>query len=271
MVHVDLAAVQRVRVHPRLLAIAKAGDQRAEQYRDHLVKVGTGDGAAGDSPQVELVRGPGVLPVDGVAAVHDPQAHKQHVIGGIGGKPAQRGRDHRAGMAAQHAPGRHVPGVAGIAGDRLGRVSEPVVIVDDRHDPRPAAPADLAAPGTAQRNHGLVNEELNGVRAIGRVREIPDAKVAAQQFRLQIANERHRDSSVRRTAGMSPPGPGSPERSRRLNAARRLLAAHPGPGGGKIAVPAAQSRNQASVCRRHLANRFLAGRPGPSGRSGRTR
>jgi hypothetical protein len=36
------------------------------------------------------VRGSGVLPVDGVSAVHDARADQQHVVAGLAGEAAQR-------------------------------------------------------------------------------------------------------------------------------------------------------------------------------------
>ena len=146
------------------------------------------------------MRGPGVLPVDGVPAVHDPRADQQHVIAGLAGEPAQRRGDHGAGMTAQHVPGVHVPGVAGIPGDRLGGVSEPVVVVGDRHDPRAAAPANLTVPGTAEPRHGLVDEDLDGVRPFGGIGQIPQAKVAPQLHGIEAGNRAgHGDSSFKRT------------------------------------------------------------------------
>ena len=235
---------QRVGMSPRLLAVGQARGERAEQDRDHLVQVGAAHRPPGDPPQVELVRGAGVLPVDGVPAVHDPRAGQQHVVAGLAGEPAQRRGDHGAGMTAQHVPGVHVPGVAGIPGDRLGRVPEPVVVVGDRHDPRAAAPANLTVPGTAEPLHRLADEDLDRVRAFGRIGQIPHAKVALQLHRIEVGNRTgHGDSSFRRTGwGRFLPAWGSPERSRRSNAAQRLPAAHPGPGGEKIAVPASQSQ-----------------------------
>ena len=124
----------RVRV-VRGSGVGQARGERTEQDRDHLVQVGAAHRPAGDPPQVELVWSSGVLPVDGVAAVHDPRAGQQHIVARPAGEPAQRRRDHRAGMAAEHVPGVHVPGVAGITGDRISHVPEPVVVVGDRHDP----------------------------------------------------------------------------------------------------------------------------------------
>jgi hypothetical protein len=44
---------------PRLLAVGQARGQRAEQDRDHLIRVGAAHHLPGDPPQVELVRGRG--------------------------------------------------------------------------------------------------------------------------------------------------------------------------------------------------------------------
>jgi len=140
----------------------------------------------GDPPQVELMRGAGVLPVDGVPAVHDPRADQQQVVAGPAGEPAQRRGDHGAGMAAQYVPGGHVPGVAGLPGDRLGRVREPVVVVGDRHDPGAAAPANLAVPGTAEPFHRLADEDLDRVPAFGGIGQIPHAKVTLQLHGIEV-------------------------------------------------------------------------------------
>jgi hypothetical protein len=242
--HVNLAAIERVRMRPRLLAVGQARSEHATQDRDHLVHVGVAHRPPGDPPQVELVRGPGVLPVDGVPAVHDPGADQQHIVARLAGEPTQRRGDHGGGMTAQHVPGVHIPGVAGIPGDRLGWVSEPVVVISDRHDPRAAAPANLAVPGTSEPRHGLADEDLDGVRTFGRIGQIPQAKVALQLHVIDVGNRTgHGDSSVKRTGwGKYLPAWGSPERGRKPNAAQRLPAAHPGPGGEKIAVSACQSQ-----------------------------
>jgi len=130
-----------------------------------------------------LVRGPGVLPVDGVAAVRDPRAGQQHVITRLAGKPSQRRRDHGAGMTAQHAPGIDVSGLAALPGDRLDRIAEPVIIVGDRHDPGTAAPADLAAPGPAQPFHSQADKDLDGVRTFRRVGQNPGCRGRAAAAR----------------------------------------------------------------------------------------
>src|ERR1035437_394115 len=178
--HVDLTAAGGVRVRPRLLAVRQARGQRPEDERDHLVQVGAAHRLARDPPQVELVRAPGGLPVDPVPAVHDPRADQEQVVAGIFGEPTQRWRDHGARVAAEHLAGTGVAGVARLSGDRAGRVVETVVIVGDRHDARTAAPPDLAGPGARQRLDDNIDEELDGVRAFGGFRKIPDAEIELQ-------------------------------------------------------------------------------------------
>jgi hypothetical protein len=113
-------------------------------------------------------------------------------------------------MAAEHAVGVHVPGVAGLPGDRLGRVAEPVVVVGDRHDPRAAAPANVAVPGAREPLHGPVDEDLDGVGTLRGLGKIPDAEVEAQLLGMKVGNGAgHGDSLGKRTGwGDIPPGPG---------------------------------------------------------------
>jgi len=80
----------------------------------------------------------------------------------------------------------HIPGVAGLAGDRLARVAEPVIVVGDRHDPRTVAPANLSAPRAAQRRRSPVDEDLDGVRAFASFGQVPQAKVTLQLHRIQM-------------------------------------------------------------------------------------
>src|ERR1022692_2741727 len=186
--HVDLTAAGGVRVRPRLLAVRQVRGQRLEDDRDHLVQIGAAHRPAGDPPQVELVRAPGVLPVDRVPAVDHPRADEEHVVAGFFGELAQRWRDHGARLTAEHLPFADVAGVARLSGDRAGRVAETVVVVGDRHDARTAAPADLAGPGTGQRRDDPVDDELNSVRTFGWVGEIPDAEVELQLLRSEIGS-----------------------------------------------------------------------------------
>ena len=172
--------------------------ERGHQHRDHVVQIGTAQLPGTDPPQVELMRGAGVLPVDGVAPVGDARADQQHVGRGRPGQFAERRRDDGGGMAAQHLPGGHVPGVAGLPGDRAGRVAEPVVIVGHRDYPRATAPADRAAPGAGQRLGRPADDELDGVRAGRGVGEVADAEVAPQLLRREIDGRTgHGDSSLR--------------------------------------------------------------------------
>jgi hypothetical protein len=180
--HVGLPAAQGVRMRPRLPSPRHAWGERAQQGGDHLVHVGAAHRPARDPPQVQLVRGAGVLPVDGVPAVHYPGADQQHVIrgvSGIGGEATQRGRDHGARMAAEHAPRVYVPGVSSFPGDRAGWVPEPVVVVGDRDDPAAAAPSDFAVPCPGQAFDGFVDEDLDSVRAFRGIGQIPYGKIAS--------------------------------------------------------------------------------------------
>jgi hypothetical protein len=187
--HVDLAAVLGVRVDPRLLAVRQTGDQRLEQARDHLVQVLAGHRTARDPPQIELVRRAAVLPGDGVPAVHHPGAGQQHIVAaGTAGKPPQRGRDHGAGMAAEHPAGTHVAGVTGFPGDRGGRVAQPIVVVGDRDDSRAPAPPHLARPDTGQRGGDPVGEDLDGVRARRGIGQVADVEGGAQLRRSEKGN-----------------------------------------------------------------------------------
>jgi hypothetical protein len=66
------------------------------------------------------------------------------------------------------------------AGDRLGHVSEPVVVVGDRLDPGTAAPANLTIPCARELLRGPADEDLDGVGTFGRFGQIPLAEVALE-------------------------------------------------------------------------------------------
>ena len=91
-------------------------------------------------------------------------------------------------MAAKHLPGAQVAGVTSFPGDRVGRVPQAVVVVGDGHDLRTPAPPDLAGPGTGQRLDRPVDEDLDGVRALGGVAEIADAESGLQLRRIETWN-----------------------------------------------------------------------------------
>jgi hypothetical protein len=138
-----------------------------------------------------------------------PGAGQQHVAAGLAGEPAQRRGDQGGAMTAPQVPGVQVPGVAGLPGDRPGRVSEPAVVTGHRHDPRAAAPADRALPGTTQRLRRLADEDLDGVPAFAGLGPIPPATAAPQLHRIKAVNRTgHGDSRSGGPAGNVPPGPG---------------------------------------------------------------
>jgi hypothetical protein len=172
---------------------------------------------AADAPEVELVGGRDVEPVDGVAPVHHPRAHQQHVVGGCGRERTQGRRDHRGGVAAQHAVLVDVARVAHVPGDRRRRDAEPVVVVLDGDHPRPLLPAHLAAPGGGEAGDGGVDQQLDGMVALVGVGEVSHAQIVGELARAQGGEVGcHGVSSVRRGGGEPPPSPkGSPE-GRRL-------------------------------------------------------
>ena len=106
----------------------------------------------------------------------------------IPGELVKGGRDHDAGMAAEHLPGAHVAGVTSFPGDRVGPVAQAIVVIGDRHDFRAPAPPNLAGPGACQRLDGPVDEDLDGVRALPGVGEIADAESGLQLRRTQVRN-----------------------------------------------------------------------------------
>jgi hypothetical protein len=93
--------------------------------------------------------------------------------------------------------------------DYIGRVSEPAVVVGDRLDPRTAAPANLAVPGTREPPHRLADEDLDGVRTSGGFGQIrmPRSRCNCTGSRQQTG----RDTVTPRSsepAGEVPPGLG---------------------------------------------------------------
>jgi hypothetical protein len=151
----------------------------------NLGEVGVAERPAGDAPDVELARGRGVEPVDGVAPVHHPRADQQDVVGRVGGQGAQGGRDHRRGMAAQQVVPVDIAGVAHVAGDRVGGDAQPVVVVGDRDHPRTAVPAHLAVPGGGQAGHGRVDQQLDGVAALVGIGAVAHGQVGGELGRAE--------------------------------------------------------------------------------------
>ena len=138
----------------------------------------------------------------------------------------------------QNSVGMFIPGLEEVDAHPT------TVLTSIRHDPGTAAPANLAIPRATELLHGPADEDLDRVRTFGRIGQIPHTEVAPQLHRIEAGNKtRHGDSSLKRTGwGEFLPARGPPERRGRPNAAQRLPAARPGPGGRKIAVPACQSQ-----------------------------
>jgi hypothetical protein len=118
--HVHLATFEGAGVDPGLGPVGESRGEGFNQAGGHLFQIGHGHGPGpGDAPQVELVGGAAVLPVDCVAPVDDAGADQQHVVDGIGGQGPQGRRHHGGGVAAQHPAVVEVAGVAGIAADGI--------------------------------------------------------------------------------------------------------------------------------------------------------
>jgi hypothetical protein len=156
--HIHLASVQGVGVDTRFPAPGPARREGLDEHTDHLPEVRVVEVPACDAPQVELVRGWRMEPVDGVAPVHHSRADEEHVVDGFGRQGTERGRDHRRGVAAQHAATVDIAGVAHVAADRVRRDAEPVVVVLDRDHARPALPMHLAVPGGGEPGRGGVDQ-----------------------------------------------------------------------------------------------------------------
>jgi hypothetical protein len=177
---IHLATLQGVGVDAGLPAPGPARRERLDQQADHVAQVGEPELAAGDAPQVELVRRRRMEPVDRVAPVDHPGADEEHVGGGLDRQRPQRGRDHRGGVGAEQVALVHIAAVAHVTADRVRRDAEPVVVVLDRDHPRPLVAAHLAAPGGGEPVGGGVDEELDGVTALAGVGEVPRGQVVGE-------------------------------------------------------------------------------------------
>ncbi len=58
-------------MHPRFASVRQVRDQGVNEQLNHLVHVAISEGPSGNPPKIELVRGPGVQPVNGVTAEHN--------------------------------------------------------------------------------------------------------------------------------------------------------------------------------------------------------
>jgi len=174
--HVDLSAAQRVRMGVRHGAPGRARQHSRDDQRDHPVQVVGGQRrtAAPDAPQVDLVRLAHVPPVDGVAPEADSRHRQQHVGGSGGaGEVVEQGGDPGAGVGVQHPARRDVAAVAGVAGHRVGRVAQPVVVVGDGDDSGTGIAAHRDAPGAGQSLLQRRDDALQRVRSRGRVGQVP--------------------------------------------------------------------------------------------------
>jgi hypothetical protein len=146
-------------------------------------------------------------PVDGVAPVDHSRADDERVVGRFGGQRTKPRRDHRGGVATEHAAPVDIARVAHVPADRVRRDPEPIVVVLDRDHPRLAVPSHLAVPARGEGGDGGVDQELDGVVAFGGVGEVPNGQVAGELAGGEGAvNGWHGVSFIRRVErGTRPP------------------------------------------------------------------
>jgi hypothetical protein len=88
-------------------------------------------------------------------------------------------------VTAEHAVIADISRVADVAGDGVGCIAEPVVVVVDGDDRAGADQPDLAGPGRGQRLDGVFDKKLEGVQALRGVGEIADRQGGDQGIRGQ--------------------------------------------------------------------------------------
>jgi hypothetical protein len=93
--------------------------------------------------------------------------------------------DRRRSLSAQQQSVAHVTCVAGVSGDALGRITEPVVVVLDRNDGVGAMHEHRDVPGLRQGICCALNEQLQRMWPLSRVREIADGDGAAVGLEAQ--------------------------------------------------------------------------------------
>jgi hypothetical protein len=150
--------LSRCRAHER------AGEHAAHYDLDHLDKGSGVERAAGDTPQVELVRLADMQPIDRVAAIRQTRAHQQHVVVVCRGDRAQRARDHRGRLGAKQTARRHVPRVTRVARRGIRRIAQIVVVVGDADERGRSIDDHGALPALAQRRDRILHKQLERVR-----------------------------------------------------------------------------------------------------------
>ncbi len=167
----------------RQSAVRAAGQHRGDDERDHRLEVlqAALTRGAGHAPQIELVRLPGVQPIDGVTAVGQAGADEEQILTVCEGPEArQERRNHRRGLGAQDGDVAHVTGVASVPGDRIGRVTEAIVVVARGDHGARATKANFGAPGVAQGRDDRVDQELESVLPLLGIGEIADGERATE-------------------------------------------------------------------------------------------
>jgi len=106
-----------------------------------------------------------------------PGRTEEDVVGRVGGQPSQGRWDHGARMTAEDVLVVDVSGAAGISGDGVRWMPEPVVIVRQRDDARSPFCPDLTAPGEGV--DGKVHQRPDRMGPVVRIGEVAKFKVAS--------------------------------------------------------------------------------------------
>ena len=216
----------------------RARQARLDDERDHLLEIVDPQRLpAPDPPQVELVRRPGVEPIDRVAPVHETRTRDQDVIQSFSGETLEDGRDHRGRHRPQQQPLAHVARVPRVARRTVGRIVQAIVVVFDR-DHGIGAVCDQRAPPTIHQGSGdRADQELKRVRPQGRVGQVTERDRPAVVLdgdrlvghgSLAVASDGSTSRSNPRTGRV----PRGSCRGRSTPGAARCPAARSGSGGG---------------------------------------
>ncbi len=107
------------------------------------------------------------------------------------------------GVRAQHLSAADVAGVTAVAGDRVGVVSQSVVVVRDGYDARPGVAPHRDPPGVGQGVLDRGDDELDGVWPRGGIGEIAQGQgvFGGQVVTSQSGRERAHNKGPRATTG----------------------------------------------------------------------
>jgi hypothetical protein len=136
-----------------------------------------------------LVRLGHVMAVDHVPAVAHAGHAEQHVTGGVRGRVGEQAGQVSRGVRAHQMLVVDIAGVAPAAGDVVGTITKPVVVVGDRDDRR----ADVAANLDVGSEFPLecVDHELDGVRPMFGQRQVDGHSDLQRRWFGQKESPRH--------------------------------------------------------------------------------